>query len=260
MGAALSWVRKSRALMQLRMGAVLFRPAGHAQPGALGARYPIEGGGVEAACAAVRALLGSYDRTAIDVHLACGWGRLLLLPWMDQLTTELRWQTYAQARFEQVFGESTQAWEIHVAGDVPGRDRIAVAWPQALRQTLAAHRNVRSVRIGLLEHLGVLLAHEPDFSGCLIEIESDGAGFVLLLNGRARRVRWSRFDDDEGLSAAVRSEWASVIAAESESPVAGIGLGLTPPIPEPGSARAATVGALATGLGFNRAFSLPEWP
>ena len=260
MGAALPWVRRPRALMQVRMGAVHFRAADPPGASAPDAQFPIEGSGVEAACAAARALLASHDRSAIDVQLACGWSRLLLLPWMDQLIRDTRWQTYAQARFEQVFGESTQAWEINVARDLPGRDRIAVAWPQALRRTLAAHRNVRSVRIGLLEHLGVLLSHEPHFSGCLMEIEGDGAGFMLLLNGRPRRVRWSRFDDDEGLAAAVRSEWASVLAAESAVPGAAVGLGLLPPIPERGSARAATVGALATGLGFTRAFSLPEWP
>ncbi len=256
MGAVLPGTRRPRALVQLRMDAVHYRPAGLA---GTAATYPLEGNGIEAACAALRALLSGHDRTPIDVHLACSWSRLLLLPWMDQLNNESRWQTYAQARFEQVFGDSTEPWEIHLARDLPGRDRIAVAWPLALRQSLAEQRNVRSARVGLLEHLGVLLAHEPRFCGCLIEIESHGAGFVLLLHGRPRRVRWSRFDDDEGLSAALRAEWASVMAAEPDDPGGPIALGVTPPVPEAGTARAATVGVLATGLGFSRAFSLPEW-
>lgn len=260
MGASLPWARRRHALLELRMGAAHLRTGGRGVAAGLASVCPIESGGVEGANAALRTLLSGRERTPVDVHMACGWTRLLLLPWMDKLSNELRWQTFAQARFEQVFGESTEAWDIQVARDLPGRDRFAVAWPQALRQTLLAHRNIASVRVGLLEHLTVLLAHEPQFSGCLIEIESDGAGFVLLVNGRPRRVRWSRFEDDPGLSAAVRSEWASVLASESEDPVSGVGLGLTPPTPDPDSARASTVGALAAGLGFNRAFSLPEWP
>jgi hypothetical protein len=260
MGAPFSLARRPCAFIQLGMQALLLRPAlGVAEGAGLVAR-PLEPPGTAAACGAIRELLAHYDKTAIDVHLACGWSRLLLLPWMDQLSSEQRWENYAQARFEQVFGEDALAWEIHMARNVPGQDRIAVAWPMALRAAFAEHANVRSVRVGLLEHMGVLLAHEPDFSGCLIEIEADGAGFVLLLNGRPRRVRWSRFDDDEGLSAAVRSEWASVLAAEALAPGGAVGLALTPPIPERDSARAATVAALAIGLGFSRAFSLPEWP
>jgi len=259
MGASLPWLSRPRSLMQLRMGAAVFRPPG-GEGASMEAQYTIEGGGIDNACTTVRALLANHGRSIIDVHLACGWSRLLLLPSMEHLISEQRWRTYAQARFEQVFGDEAQAWEIRVARDLPGRDRIAVAWPQALRAALAAHRNVRSVRVGLLEHLGILLAHEPEFSGCLIEVELDSAGFVLLLNGRPRRVRWTRYDDDEGLGAAVRSEWATVLAAETSRPNGGVALGLVPPVPDLGTARAATVAALAAGLGFNRAFSLPEWP
>ena len=260
MGAALRLGHRQRALVRLQRDAALFLPADPSGSDGVRVQYPIEGTGVEAACTAIRRLLSNHEKSTIDVHLACGWSRLLLLPWTEHLTSDLRWRTVAQARFEQVFGESTQTWEIHVARDLPGRDRIAVAWPHALRAALAAQRNVRSVRVGLLEHLGVLLEHEPVFSGCLIEIESDGAGFVLVLNGRPRRVRWSRFSNDEGLSAALRSEWASVVAAETERPRGSVGLGLIPPAPEPDSARASTIATLAAGLESNRAFSLPEWP
>jgi hypothetical protein len=242
------------------MGSLVLRGPSGADAFAGGAERVLESAGVEAACAGLQGLLAGHDKTPIAVHLASGWCRLLLLPWMDALTTDDRWRTYAQARFEQVFGDNALGWELHVPRDAPGRDRIVVAWPLALRQTLAAHRNVQSVRVGLLEHLGVLLRHEPDFSGCLIEIDADGAGFVLLHDGKPRRVRWCRFDDNDGLSASVRSEWANVLASESLPPAGEPGLALTPPVPVAGSERAATIGALATGLGFGRAFSLPEWP
>ncbi|SPE23218.1 hypothetical protein SBBP1_210012 [Burkholderiales bacterium] len=222
-------------------------------------RQTIAGAGLEDACAAVRALLAAHRDIAIDVHLACRWTRLLLLPWIDQLTREERWSNYARARFDQVYGEGAQAWDIRVGRDLPGRDRIAAAWPVLLQAEFASQRQVRSARVGLLEHLGILIAQEPRFSGCLIELDSDGAGFLLLVDGQMRRVRWCRFDHDDGLVTAVRSEWATVLAGEATAPGDNVALALTPPALEPGSRRNCTVAALASGLGFRRAFSLPEW-
>jgi hypothetical protein len=229
-------------------------------PGGGGAdlQWPLAETGAAAGCAALEEALAGRDKSAIQIQLACCWSRLLLLPWVEHLTSEARWINYAQARFEQVYGEDALGWEIRVARDVPGNGRIAAAWPAALRNVLAAYPNVRGVRVALLEHLGVLLAHEPGFSGCIVEIEGGGAGVILLINGRPCRVRWSRFDSDEGLAAAVRSEWAGVLAAESAVPGHDPAIALVPPVPEPGSARAACVAALASGLGFHRAFSLPE--
>jgi hypothetical protein len=260
MGAPWGLLRREPALLQLGMHAIVLRAPAGAVADIGGTERALEAPTLDAACAAVRALLAGHDKTPIHVHLACAWSRLLLLPWMDQLTSEQRWRTYAQARFEQVFGEDARDWELQLAIDAPGRDRIVVAWPVALRDALAAHANVRSVRVGLLEHLGVLLRHEPAFTGCLTEIETDGAGFVLLVDGAPRRLRWCRFDTDEALASAVRSEWANVLAADSAAPGGAAALAVTPPVPLPGSARALTIGTLATGLGFGRAFSLPEWP
>jgi hypothetical protein len=217
----------------------------------------IAGSGPADIAAALQTLLADHAELAIEVRVSCRWARLLLLPWVEQLTREERWNTYARARFEEVYGDDAQAWDIRVARDLPGRDRIAVAWPALLRDQLAAAPQVRSVRVDLLEHLGVLLEHEPVFSGCLAEIESDGAGFILLVDGRVRRVRWSHFDDPQGLATAMRTEWATVLAGETMAIDTTPALAMTPPVPLPQSPRARIATAVAGGLGCKRAFCLP---
>lgn len=222
-------------------------------------RALVEGAGIDAVCAALRSLLTPGKGPAVDARLSTGWSRLQLLPWIGQLTSEERWRNYARARFEQVFGESAAEWDVHVARDLPGRDRLAVAWPVALRDALSAEKRLRSVRVGLLEHLGVLLQQEPEYTGCIAEVESGLACFLLLTGGRVRRVRSCRFDDIEGLVSAVCSEWASVIAADGSGRKQPAALALTPPVPTKDSMRALAVTALAAGLGIRRAFSLPDW-
>jgi hypothetical protein len=253
MGARFGLARRKPIALQMGLHALVLRAGA-----GIDIERPLADAGLAAGCAALEELLAGHDTAPIQVQLACGWSRLLLLPWVQHLTSEARWVNYAQSRFEQIYGENAREWEIRLARDIPGNGRIAAAWPVALRDVLAAHPHVRGVRVALLEHLGVLLAHEPGFSGCIVEIEGGGAGFILLLNGRPCRVRWSRFDSDEGLGAAVRSEWANVLAAEPEVPGADPAIALAPPLPEPDSPRAASVAALAAGLGFGRAFSLPE--
>jgi hypothetical protein len=247
---------------QLFLGAraLALRPAGGP------ARKPVEAGedlreiGGEATLAdaadALRALLAAHPRVPIDVRLACAWSRLLLLPWVAQLTREERWNNYARARFEEIFGDGAQGWEIRVARDLPGRNRLAVGWPARLQAELAAARQLRSVRVDLLEYLGVLLRAEPDFTGALGEIDVGGAGFILLVGGQLRRVRWSRFDDADGLVTALRAEWASVLAGATDILERAPALALTPPTPAAGSPRAKVAAAIAAGLGFKRAFSL----
>ena len=212
------------------------------------------------ACVALQSLLGEARRKDVSVQVSCAWTRLLMLPWMEHLTSQDRWLNYARARFEQVYAESAADWDVHVGRDMPGKSRVAAAWPQGMRQTLAQSRSVKSVRIALLEHLGVLLEHEPAFSGCVAEVDTDSAGFLLVLGGEVRRIRWSRYDHVDGLVTAVRSEWASVIGEGSVPAAESLGLALAPPAPEPGSTRSLAVTALASGLGFRRAFSLPDWP
>jgi len=197
---------------------------------------------VEEACAAIQQVLQAHPPGRLFVQLGSAWSRLMVLPWVDQLTSEDRWGNYARARFEQVYGDDSDGWELRLARDLPGRGRLAVAWPAALGTELRRHKSVRSVRLALLEHLGLLLEHEPQFSGCVLELEANGAGFLLLVDGEIRRVRWCRFGDAEGLLAAVRSEWVAVESAEAFEPLQPPALALAPPAPERRSERGRIAG------------------
>jgi len=251
--------KRQRAQLQIGSSALVLRAVDGGQA-VERERRSLEAGGAQEAGVAAHASLAAHPELAVEVCLACSWSRLLLLPWIPQLTREERWQNYARARFEQLYGESAEAWDIRLARDWPGRDRIAVAWPAVLREALAAHANVRSVRVDLLEHLGVLLVHEPRFTGCLAEVESGRAGFLLLRAGRLARARWCHFAQADGLAAALRAEWASVVGEETGAPASEtIAFALTPPAPQDGSELAKLVALLASGLGARHAYSLPQW-
>src|ERR1700688_1713180 len=236
------------------------RPSGHLQigmralslhrTGAQTVYRALENSGLEGACAGACALLAQNPRIRVRAQLACGWTRLLLLPWIDQLSREEHWRNYAAARFEEHFGEDAAGWQIRVARDLPGHARIAVAWPRRLCEELAAHRQLRSVRVGLLEHLGALLEYAPEFTGCIIELDGNGAGFLLLTGGKAQRVRWCRYDGAEGLASAVHAEWASVLAAQALPADTPAALAVTPPALVAGSDRAAAVHELGARLGI----------
>lgn len=214
----------------------------------------VEGAGeAEALAEAAAALAARLPRGArLDVRVASPLARIMVLPWSEAITGEARWQTFAQARFEQTYGDEGDRWEIRVARDLPGRDRIAVAWPAPLARALSGVRALRSARVGLLEHLAVLLHHMPAFTGCLAEIGEEGAAMVLVVSGEVRRARWRRHEDDASLAATLRSEWASVGAHGAAA------LALAPPAPPPASERAATVSALAEALGTTEVFTLPD--
>ena len=201
--------------------------------------------------------IASHKDLSIDVRISCAWSRLLTLPAVGQLTREEHWRNYARARFEQIYAENSDQWDIRVARDLPGRDRIAVAWSVELRERLLAHANVRSVRVDLLEQLDLLLTQIPTFSGCLLEIEPGGAAMVLLSYGKFRRARWCRFEDAQGLAAAVCAEWANVQAIETV-PAGEIALALASVAPRADTDQARTVRLLASRLGISHAFSLTD--
>jgi len=207
-------------------------------------------------------LATSESANPVRVVLEGGLARLLLLPWLDALSSESRWKNYAASRFEQTFGESLEAWDLQFASDWPGRDRLAAAWPAPLRTALAACPNVRSVRLAVLEHLGALLAREPAFSGCLAEIGSAGATLLLLVRGRVLRARWRRAGDTAALGAALRSEWAATVDRAGAQAVKDLvpTLALVPTdgaiSPEAGAASA----VLAEAIGATRTLRLAARP
>jgi len=214
-------------------------------------------GGLDSMRAIAEECIYSHKDLSIDVRISCAWSRLLTLPAIAQLSREEHWRNYARARFEQIYVDDADKWNIQVSRDLPGCDRIAVAWPGALHGPLLAFANVRSVRIGLLEQLGRLLDQIPTFSGCLLEIEPGGAGMLLLSYGKLRRARWCRFENAQGLAAAVCAEWASVQAIEAVPP-SEIALALASAAPRADTDQARAVRLLASRLRICQAFSLTD--
>lgn len=218
----------------------------------------LESAGLEAVCSATNALLADHGKAPVEVRLACAWSRILLLPWVAQLIREEHWRNFAAARFDELHGDDAANWDIRMARDIPGRGRMAVAWPRRLQEVLAGFGQVRSVRVDMLEHLGNLVRHQPRFSGCVIEIDTDGAGFLLLLEGAVQRVRWCRYDGVDALASAVHGEWAAVLAAHERPADVPASLAVTPPALEAGSVRAEAIYELGARLGIREGFALPE--
>jgi hypothetical protein len=241
-----------------RRSLVLQAPA----PGGARVIRDLGDGGLAGACAALRALLAESARPPVEVQVASAWSRVLRLPSLAQLTTDERWANFARARFEDLYGQSAEEWDIRVARDLPGRDRVAVAVPAALLRALGhepgTRGRARSARVALLEHLQALLRREPRFTGCVAEIDAGGAGLLLLVDGTLQRARWCRFGDERALVAAARAEWVNVQAA-APGAAKGAALALAPMPGVPESDSLTTAAALAAGLGFRRSFPLARW-
>jgi len=268
-----------RAPARLLIGRLLL--ALHGAGGAPPALREVADLRLESIGGAVRELLLSDAGGPLDVHLASGCCRMLLLPWNRQLTSAERWHNLARARFEEKFGAASEEWDLRLAHDLPGRDRLAVAWPASLRDALAATPHVRSVRIDLLEQLTGLLAREPGRSGCIAEIEADGAQLLLLLGGRVRRIRSCRFEQAAELVSVLRAEWAAleptdgmtggakesvgdaasgaVTRAAAGAPAGALALAVSTPFAQRDGARAGAFAALAAELGFRQGAPLPAW-
>ncbi len=167
--------------------------------------------------AALQRLIPSRPPAPMTARVAAGHARMLLLPWLPQLTRAERWLSLAASRFEQTFGEAADGWVVRVAQEAPPRARMAAAIPESLLHALQAAAKLRAVRIGLLDALGALLQREPAFTGCVSEVGPDSACLLMLWRGELRRVRTRRFEALEEISAAARSEWIATCGAESDS-------------------------------------------
>jgi hypothetical protein len=174
--------------------------------------------------AALRRLLPQGSSAPITVRLAANHARMLLLPWLPQLTRPERWLSLAASRFEQTFGEGVDGWVLRVVEDLPPRVGLAAAVPEALLESLRALARLRSVRVGLLDALGALLEREAAFSGCVAQVGRDSACLMMLWRGELRRIRTRRFDAVEELSAAARTEWIAACGAESKADAAAVAL------------------------------------
>jgi hypothetical protein len=174
--------------------------------------------GLGSLAAAIRRLVQEHPGDgAIDVRVAAAHARLFLVPWVAQLTSAARWQTYAASRFEQIHGEVAADWVVRVAPELPPRARLAVALPlelvRAVSAGLAGARTGagggNSLRLALLEQVGDLVAGEARFSGCIVDIDAAAATLLIMVQGELRRVRTRHFDALEELAGTLRSEWAA---------------------------------------------------
>ena len=175
--------------------------------------FDVEEGSLQAA---LQRLLPQRSSAPISARVAVSHARLLLLPWFDQLTRPERWNSLAVSCFEQTFGEPPDGWALRVADDLPPRARLAAALPETLLHSLRTIAKVRSVRIGLLDALGLLLKREPDYSGCVAQIEPHRASLLMMWRGDLTRVRTRRFDAIQHLAAVARSEWISTPGGDSD--------------------------------------------
>jgi len=175
--------------------------------------------GSDALTAALQRLLPAGAAVPVRASVAAAHARMLLLPWLAQLTSAGRWRSLAASRFEQIFGEAADgAWILRIAEDLPPRARLVAALPAPMLGSLrAVAPRLRSVRIGLLDALGALLEREPRFTGCVAQVGSEGACLLMLWRGELRRVRMRRSDSVDELASAARSEWAAARASQSDS-------------------------------------------
>lgn len=177
--------------------------------------------GLATLAAAIRRLVQEHPgHGAIDVRVAAGHARLFLVPWVAQLTSAARWQTYAASRFEQIHGEVASDWVVRVAPELPPRARLAVALPLDLVRAVSAGlaapgagaggaRQGDSLRVALLDQVGDLVAAETRFSGCIVDIDAAAATLLIMVQGELRRVRTRHFDALDELVGTLRSEWAA---------------------------------------------------
>jgi hypothetical protein len=214
-----------------------------------------------AAAGPVGAVAASAADEPIDVRIAAPWSRLFLVPWVAELNAATRWETFAASRFEQRYGEAAQRWQFRVVPEPPPRDRLAVALPAAWVACIGAAcgTRLRSLRVAALDDLGALLAREPRFSGCAVEIDAHHGAVFVFVDGRLARVRTRRFGQRDELAAAVHAEWAAA-GADDRTPTlavggpgagAAAGGGTTEAAGEAAAGRAAAAAdALAAALGW----------
>jgi hypothetical protein len=243
------------ARLYLGRQAIEWRPGG---PAGAPVQLALPEGGALPAAQALRDLLAAHPGRTFELRLSHACCRLLLLPWLEQLSGPERWRNYARARFEERYGEDAGRWDLQLGLDLPGCERIAVAWPRALREALSPLAALRSVRADLPERLGELLRSHPRFTGALLEIEADGAGMLLLSRGQVRRVRSCRFEDADGLASALRAEWAALCAQDGQLGAAARTLALATPFGRRDAARAQAIARLAPELGFGRSVHVEE--
>ena len=92
----------------------------------------------EPALEALAHLLAEHciQRGQLRVLLSSRYSRFCLVPWSEVIGHPTELQGYAQACFENLYGQSLDDWKVVLSPESAGRARIATALPQALLQGL----------------------------------------------------------------------------------------------------------------------------
>lgn len=220
-------------LVTLEEGAWLVAGAGHAP-----ARFAHERSAATGTAGAppllpralVEHMKDHWRHAPVEVAIGGGWMRLLLLPFSPRIDSEARWEPFAHARFEQIYGDSAQGWALAWLSEPPPHARLAAALPQSLLAGLreAFAGRLRTVRARTVTRVQTLRQRQPRFSGVVCELATQHAWLTLLHEGRPQRVRLRRGPADGfALGAAITTEWAALAAQVAGLPAAPAELALS---------------------------------
>lgn len=169
----------------------------------------------------VQRLTQHAPRATVLATVASRWLRLFVLPFSPRLDAEARWDDFARARFEQLFGESAEGWQLAALSEPPPHPRLAAALPApllaGLRQGLG--KRLQGVRAEPVLRLQALRAEQPRYTGALVELVPDAMLLTLLHAGVPQRVRLRRgAPDAPALQALLHTEWAALSAGDAGLP------------------------------------------
>jgi hypothetical protein len=160
-------------------------------------------------------------RATVLASVASRWVRVFVLPFSPRLDAEARWDAFALARFEQLFGESAEGWQLAALSEPPPHPRLAAALPAPLLAGLRAGLGKRllGVRAEPVVRVQTLRAEQPRYTGALVELAPDAMLLTLLHQGVPQRVRLRRgAPDPAALQALLHTEWAALSAGDAGLP------------------------------------------
>jgi hypothetical protein len=149
-----------------------------------------------------RFLHGPQPRTGeLGIVLSNHFVRYLVIPWSERIASAQESRKYAEAAFEDVFGEVSAGWEICTSPEGSGMPRLAAAVDRALLENIraAAKRSrlrLKSVQPYLMAAYNRVVAPlgEKDFIFMLVEV--DRVCILASEGGVLRQVSAATTADD----------------------------------------------------------------
>ncbi|TLP65351.1 MULTISPECIES: hypothetical protein [Pseudomonas] len=110
----------------------------------------------------------------LQILLSARFSRFCLVPWSDAIGHPRELYAYAQACFENLYGQALDDWRIVLSPEPAGAARIATALPEALLQGLQAQGQQRHLRLRSVQPY--LMAA---YNHCQAQLEPGNFLFVL---------------------------------------------------------------------------------